>query len=251
MAITRRPLIRNLEADRWTVDASLNLEAVNQFHSHLPGYEPTPLIALPNIAKELGVGTVHLKDESKRLGLPSFKILGASWGAFRAVAQRLDLPPDASLQTVKDAASSSSSLALFAATDGNHGRAVARMGAILGLPVRIFVPRGMHAATIALIEGEGAVVLQTSLSYDEAVQLAFATSKEQSGILVQDTAFAGYTTVPEVRDSRLPLIDDMADCFSGLFKVMQLCFARSTVRWQRGNRTLSLSPSGSGVWRKL
>lgn len=199
MATTRRPLIRNLQADEWTVDASTSLDAVNQFHSDLPGYEPTSLISLPGIAKEVGVGTVHLKDESKCLELPSFKILGASWGAFRAVAQRLNLPPNSSLQSVKDAASSSS-LSLLAATDGNHGRAVARMGALLGVPVRIFVPQGMHATTTALIESEGAVVVQTGLSYDEAVQMAFDTSKEQSGILVQDTSFTDYTTIPEVRE---------------------------------------------------
>lgn len=200
MATTRRPLFRNLQADDWTAEASISLDAVNQFHFDLPGYEPPSLIALPSIAKEVGVGAVHLKDESKRLELPSFKILGASWGAFRAVAQRLNLPPNASLQSVKDAASLSS-ITLLAATDGNHGRAVARMGAILAVSVQIFVPREMHATTISMIESEGAVVVQTGLSYDEAVQMAFTTSKEQSGILVQDTSFTDYTTIPEVRGS--------------------------------------------------
>ncbi|HRA49257.1 MAG TPA: hypothetical protein PK819_14385, partial [Thermomicrobiales bacterium] len=50
-------------------------------HQRLPGYAPSPLIALPGIAEALGIGQVWLKDESSRMGLPAFKILGASWAA--------------------------------------------------------------------------------------------------------------------------------------------------------------------------
>ena len=59
------------------------------FHEQLPHYDETPLHALPSVAKELGLGQVFLKDESNRFGLPSFKILGASWAIFRAVSDRL------------------------------------------------------------------------------------------------------------------------------------------------------------------
>ena len=45
----------------------------------MPGYRPTPLVELPELAAELGVAAVLVKNESKRLGLPAFKILGASW----------------------------------------------------------------------------------------------------------------------------------------------------------------------------
>jgi diaminopropionate ammonia-lyase len=51
------------------------------FHRRLPGYEETPLVDAPRIAEPLGVGKVWVKDESDRLGLPAFKVLGASWAA--------------------------------------------------------------------------------------------------------------------------------------------------------------------------
>jgi threonine dehydratase len=57
------------------------------FHQSLPGYWPTPLIPVPELAVELRVGRVLVKDESSRLGLPAFKVLGASW-ACRQVLQR-------------------------------------------------------------------------------------------------------------------------------------------------------------------
>jgi diaminopropionate ammonia-lyase len=41
----------------------------------------------PGLADSLGVGKVWVKDESRRMGLPAFKILGASWAVYRALEQ--------------------------------------------------------------------------------------------------------------------------------------------------------------------
>ena len=49
------------------------------FHRALCGYVPTPVHDLDAVASELGLAAVQVKDESSRLGLPAFKILGASW----------------------------------------------------------------------------------------------------------------------------------------------------------------------------
>src|SRR5262249_57336266 len=67
------------EARRWEC-AALD-PAASAFHAGLPGYRPTKLIELPALAEELGVSGVFVKDESTRLGLPAFKVLGASWGS--------------------------------------------------------------------------------------------------------------------------------------------------------------------------
>ena len=53
------------------------------------GYEETPLVDAPKLAGALGVGKVFVKDESSRLGLPAFKVLGASWAVYRALEDRL------------------------------------------------------------------------------------------------------------------------------------------------------------------
>jgi diaminopropionate ammonia-lyase family len=171
-----------------------------EFHRSLPGYAPTPLVPLKQIAEEIGVKAVFVKDESDRLGLPSFKILGASWATMRAVIDKVGLPPDSDLEGVKTALSNASEpITLLAATDGNHGRAVARMGAILGLAVQVFVPRGMHPVTVQIIKNEGALVIHVDGPYDLAVQTAFeAAGKWPGGILIQDTAFAGYEEIPRV-----------------------------------------------------
>ncbi len=187
---------------------------VRAFHARLPGYAPTPLADLPALAAELGVGRVLAKDESCRLGLPAFKILGASWAIARLLASRAGLARDAitlaSLRAVVPPG-----LAFTAATDGNHGRAVARMAALLGARSEIFVPDAVDHAAADLIAAEGAVIRRVAGDYDEAVRRAAKCAAGTGAELVQDTAWDGYTQVPGwIADgySTLPAeIDDLAD----------------------------------------
>ncbi|HEY4728696.1 MAG TPA: pyridoxal-phosphate dependent enzyme, partial [Actinomycetes bacterium] len=100
-------------------------------HRRLPGYAATPLADAPALAMANGVERVWVKDESSRLGLPAFKILGASWAAYRALAARLGRDPEpwVSLDELRQTLAPLRPLTLATATDGNHGRAVARMAA--------------------------------------------------------------------------------------------------------------------------
>ncbi len=148
------------------------------FHQSLPDYSPTPLVSVPELAAELGVGRLLVKDESSRLGLPAFKVLGASWACWQVLQRR----PGAMLVT---------------ATDGNHGRAVARMAAHFGVAATVFVPEVMLPATAGRIADEGATLVWVDGDYDDAVRRAAAFAADQPDrALVQDTAWAGYEQVP-------------------------------------------------------
>lgn len=172
-------------------------EEVRAFHVALPDYAPTPLVERPALAQELGVGRVFVKDESSRLGLPAFKVLGASWAIAQIVAARARLTPPFTLDALK-AATAGHPLTLVTATDGNHGRAVARIASLLDLPAHVIVPRMVSRAAVAAIAAEGATVTTGHGSYDEAVALAAAQAVAgQSDVaLVQDTAWPGYEEVP-------------------------------------------------------
>ena len=65
--------------------------SASAFHASLAGYEPTPVHSLRDIAADLGIGAVFVKNESNRLGLPAFKILGASWAVERTLQERSDV----------------------------------------------------------------------------------------------------------------------------------------------------------------
>jgi diaminopropionate ammonia-lyase len=152
---------------------------VPAFHRSLPGYAPTPLVSLPGLAAALGVGELWVKDESRRFGLGAFKALGASYAIDRL--RRLGRP----VSTVATA------------TAGNHGRGVAWTARRLGLRAVIFVPGHTTAARIEALRAEGAQVVVVEGSYDDAVRRAAVESAAQGFQVISDTAYPGYTEIPD------------------------------------------------------
>jgi diaminopropionate ammonia-lyase len=145
------------------------------FHETLPGYAVTPVHDLPDVARQLGLGAVLLKDESDRLGLPAFKVLGASWALERALAGgahgRIDT--------------------LVTASAGNHGRAVAHVAAARGLRARVFLPARALPIRRAAIEAEGAEVVIVDGGYEEAVALAAEAARAPGAVELADVGASG------------------------------------------------------------
>ncbi|MGY4648218.1 pyridoxal-phosphate dependent enzyme [Mycobacterium sp. URHB0021] len=192
---TTEPFLLN---SRWTPGGAAEpreTERIRRFHEGLPDYAVTPLVRLPTVAAALGLGSVLLKDESLRLGLPAFKMLGASWAVHRALSGERDRRR------------------LVTATDGNHGRAVARMAALLDLPATVVVPDGVSEQAIALIRKEGAEVRVVDAPYDDAVrEAALLATADPDALLVQDTSWPGYEEVPQwIVDGYATLFDEAAE----------------------------------------
>jgi diaminopropionate ammonia-lyase len=167
------------------------------FHQRLPRYRPTPLIEAPELARMVGIGQVLVKDESSRLGLPAFKILGASWAVYRALEKRLGQSPEP-WRTVDELAQHLAPLrplTLVTATDGNHGRAVAHIASLLGLDAQIYVPAGTAQARMDGIASEGARVQIVEGTYDDAVGRA-ARDASARCLVISDTSWPGYEEVP-------------------------------------------------------
>ncbi len=170
-----------------------------EFHRRFAEYRPSPLVEAPELAAGLGVGRLLVKDESSRLGLPSFKMLGASWASYRALADQvgrsLSLEAWRGIDDLARLLEPYRPLTLVAATDGNHGRAVARFAALVGLEAAIYVPEGTARARIEAIEGEGASCSVVEGSYDDAVARS-AEDASPRHLVVSDTSWPGYTTIP-------------------------------------------------------
>lgn len=166
-------------------------------HRRLPGYVPTPLRSLSGLAERIGVARVELKDESARLGLPAYKILGATWATYRALARRLGRTsePWRDVTEWRALLRPFPRLQLVAATDGNHGRGVARVARWLGLPAVIYLPAGSAEARLAGIRSEGAQVIEVEGTYDAAVAQAAAAEGEDV-LLIQDHGWPGYEDIP-------------------------------------------------------
>jgi diaminopropionate ammonia-lyase len=144
---------------------------VLEFHRAQRGYAPTQLRPLPEETAALGLGEIWLKDENGRFGLPAFKIAGASWALARLVAER------PGLETV------------WAASEGNHGRAVARAAALRGLAARIFLPVATSEARAQAIASEGAEVVRVEGVYEDAVAAAARAGNVPGAATLADVTY--------------------------------------------------------------
>ncbi len=216
-----------------TFETTEYVGAVAAFHASLPQYSPTPLTECAPLAAELGVARVFIKDESGRMGMPAFKILGASWAVFNALSARLpEGEKPATLAELRDRLTDEPGLHLVAATDGNHGRAVAHMAHLLGLTSEIFVPRGVTDAAVEGIEHEGGTVNRLEGTYDQAVTAAKSASDQPHAVIIQDTAWSGYTDIPGW----------IVDGYSTLYREIDEQLARTTA----GAPDVIVTPVGVG-----
>ncbi|MCC5920984.1 MAG: pyridoxal-phosphate dependent enzyme [Cyclobacteriaceae bacterium] len=148
------------------------------YHRSLSDYQPTPVHNLNRLAKFFDLESLIIKDESKRFDLKAFKGLGASY-ALEMLVRR-----DSNVKGV------------CSATDGNHGRALARFAQLKSLPCKIYVPQGTTEGRVSAIAAYGADVETVSGDYDYAVKQAQIRAQEQGWYQVQDTAWAGYEEIP-------------------------------------------------------
>ncbi len=162
------------------------------FHRSIPGFEPTPLASLAGMAGHLNLAQIYVKDESQRLGLKAFKVMGAAYAIGKTLIGQKYQCNFSSLCALPETGSK----VFAAATDGNHGKGVAFFAHLLGAQSRIYVPKGTAQDRIDAIASVGGEVLVTEGTYDEAVEKMAEDANNFGWHLISDTAWPGYEKVP-------------------------------------------------------
>jgi diaminopropionate ammonia-lyase len=142
------------------------------------GLEATPLVALPKLAASLGVGQLLIKDESKRMGLSAFKVVGTLYAMTQLSARGL------------------LGSTVVCASAGNHGRAVAHVARQLKTRARVYMSHTAAGPRVDAIRREGAEVVSVPGTYDDAVRAARADAQENGWTVVSDTAWEGAEETP-------------------------------------------------------
>lgn len=173
---------------------------VLHFHQSFPEYSVTPLVKLENLAKELGIKEIYVKDESYRFGLNAFKVLGGSYAIAREIGKRLHLAEyELNYATLvsPEVRKKLGELTFVTATDGNHGRGVAWTARRLGQRAVVFMPKGRAAERLENIRKLGADASITDVNYDDAVRMAQQYAKVHGSVVVQDTSWEDYNEIPQ------------------------------------------------------
>jgi diaminopropionate ammonia-lyase len=173
---------------------------IRAFHRQLPGYRMSPLKGLSNLAARLGLGGIWVKDESARLDLRSFKVLGGSYAIYRLIQKRLGMEGrDLTFAELTDGAvrEKLGDIIFAAATDGNHGRGVAWSAAQMGFKSIIYVHKLTSQGRIQAIESSGAQVVVVDGNYDDAVRQVYQDAQQKGWEVVSDTSWEGYEDIPK------------------------------------------------------
>lgn len=178
-----------LKAPEYRPVTASDARAALEFWRGAPFYSPSPLVELKASARALGLGALLLKDEGRRFGPGSFKLLGAGCAMARELCGDAEASWDAAAQSARR-------LTFCTATDGNHGRAVAWLARRLGQRAAVLMPEGSSRARFEAIAAEGAQVRVEDANYDECVRRARRLAEESGGVLLQDTTLPGYERLP-------------------------------------------------------
>lgn len=157
----------------------------------------TPLYALPDLAAELGIAQLSVKDESVRSQLGSFKALGAPIALLRLVLRTF--PAQQFLPRGLLEGQYADLLAHFtvvSATDGNHGKALAAAAQSIGCRCVIVLHANVSVEREQAIAAYGAQIVRIAGNYDESVEHAAALAASNGWTVVADTSYEGYEVIP-------------------------------------------------------
>jgi diaminopropionate ammonia-lyase len=175
---------------------------VTQMLELLPIHRATPLRALADVAKTLGVQSVYVKDESHRLGLGSFKALGGAYAVVCLVLEEVgrllkrNVAPSELLDP--EIRSLVAQMTVGCATDGNHGRSVAAGANLVGCKASIFVHDNVNRERVDAIARFGAKLIHVPGNYDDAVAEAERVCRLEGWTIVSDTSWPGYERIPRL-----------------------------------------------------
>ena len=156
---------------------STNSTQVKELLSRCPSSAVTPLVNAKQMAREQFVGQISIKDERQRMGLGSFKALGAAYViAYRAMIE-------GESQVGKTYVTSSA---------GNHGLSVAAGAKAFGANSVIYISSTVPEAFVKRLMAEGAKVIRAGQVYEESMEAAKRAAEDNGWVLLSDTSWPEY-----------------------------------------------------------
>lgn len=159
---------------------------VNDLLQRCPAHAPTPLRDMPGLAARLGVARLWLKDERERMGLGSFKALGAAHAIAREAAET----------NAPDLRQALQGRVYVTASAGNHGLSVAAGARLFGARAVIYLAQTVPEAFATRLRARDAEVVRAGPSYEASMQAAAAAAQDNGWTLLSDSSWPGYTDLP-------------------------------------------------------
>ncbi|WP_099826022.1 pyridoxal-phosphate dependent enzyme [Oceaniglobus indicus] len=161
-----------------------------------PKAAETPLSDAPDLARDAGLAHLWIKDERGRMGLGSFKALGAAY----VIAHLADA-----------AGGALPGRTFVTASAGNHGLSVAAGARVFGARAVVYIAHTVPEAFAARLADQGAEVVRAGADYAASMVAAEAAAAENGWTLLSDSSWAGYIDLPHrLMEGYLILSDEIA-----------------------------------------
>ena len=170
------------DAERLPLD---DATPVSNLLSKCPVHAPTPLVDATDLARECEIAALWIKDERARMGLGSFKALGAAHAIARAASATGD-----------PGANSLTGQTYVTASAGNHGLSVAAGASVFGARAVVYLAETVPDAFAERLRAKGAEVVRTGATYEDSMASAEAAAKSNGWNLLSDSSWPGYSEMP-------------------------------------------------------
>ncbi len=158
---------------------------VAELLSLCPKAAQTPLVDVDGLTQG---GALWVKDERSRMGLGSFKALGAAYVIARQAAD-VSAAPDGSTLAGRT---------YVTASAGNHGLSVAAGARIFGAKAVVFIAETVPESFADRLRDIGADVQRAGADYAASMQAAQDAAIANHWTLLSDSSWTGYTELPYI-----------------------------------------------------
>jgi diaminopropionate ammonia-lyase len=218
---------------------SVDAAAAQTLVARCPVAAVTPLLEAEAIAVEANVAEVWVKDERGRMGLGSFKALGAAY-VIACDKERGD----------------HRGRTYVTASAGNHGMSVAAGAAAFGAASVVYIAESVPEGFAARLAEQGATVVREGATYEDSMAAAQGAADANGWALLSDSSWPGYTERPHrLMEGYLVLMAEAIDQMprppshiflqAGVGGLAAACAALARIAWGDGPRIVVVEPEAA------
>lgn len=167
-----------------------NPSAARALFAKCPVATVSPLLDATDLARHMGVAAIHIKDERERLGLGSFKSLGAAFAIAKAADKVMASDSQLTFNT------SLNGRVYVCASAGNHGLSMAAGARVFGADAVVYLSDTVPEEFAERLIAKGAKVVRAGANYEASMEAALKAAKENGWELLSDSSWEGYTELP-------------------------------------------------------
>ncbi len=182
---------------------STDIDKVSTLLKKCPIASETPLLELANFLPQ---GNLWVKDERERMGLGSFKALGAAYVIASHAHNLTENPCSTTLE----------GKTYVTASAGNHGLSLAAGARIFGAQAVVFISETVPDTFLNRLREKGAVPVREGSDYAASMSAALKAAEENNWILLSDSSWENYLEKPfKLMEGYLQMADEaMSQCKS-------------------------------------